>query len=193
MKTHRSGFVAVAAIAMSAVGCSSNDRADEPVLGSSPSPTTSPSATDSSSPSTPPSADEPEQLAVAAYLSMWEDYAVAAETSDWRAARLANNATGEALSVMSRGLYASNYNGEVSKGRPVLDPEVTEVDPPDSPTTVVISDCGDSSGWLKYDAETGELVEDEPEGRRAITAWVELQPDGTWKVSSFAVQAVGSC
>lgn len=124
---------------------------------------------------------------------MWEDYAVAAETSDWRAARLADNATGEALSVMSQGLYASHYNGEVSKGRPVLNPEVTEVDPPDEPTTVVISDCGDSSNWLKYDAETDNLVDDEPEGRRAITAWVEEQPDGTWKVSSFAVQAVGSC
>ena len=190
MRSHRSPLVVAAVIAMGAVGCSSGDPTDEARRGTATPSAPSPSET---SPSTTSPADQPEELALAAYLGMWEDYAVAAETSDWRAARLADNATGEALSVMSQGLYASHYNGEVSKGRPVLNPEVTEVDPPDEPTTVVISDCGDSSNWLKYDAETDNLVDDEPEGRRAITAWVEEQPDGTWKVSSFAVQAVGSC
>ncbi len=140
-------------------------------------------------PSTPPA----ELLAIDAYLGMWEDYAVASETADWQSPLLDDHATGEALSVMSRGLYASHYNGEVAKGRPVLNPEVSSASPPADPTTVVISDCGDSSNWLTYDEATGEVIDDEPVGRRSITATVELQADGTWKVTGFAVRGVGSC
>lgn len=67
--------------------------------------------------------------AIAAYRAMWEDYAVAAETANWQSPRLTDHATGDALDVISRGLYASSYNGEVAKGRPVLDPTVASMKP----------------------------------------------------------------
>lgn len=181
-------------VALIVAGCSSDTPSEGPDSDdAAPGPEPSQSAAASAPPPQISPSDSAQALAIAAYQSMWEDYATAAETSDWQWPRLADHATGEALSVMSRGLYASSYNGLVSRGKPVLNPQVTSVDPPDDPTTVTISDCGDSSNWLRYDAETGELAEDEEGGRRAITAKVEVQPDGVWKVTGFAVQELGSC
>ncbi|MEU5437703.1 hypothetical protein AB0G73_30605 [Streptomyces sp. NPDC020719] len=119
--------------------------------------------------------------------------AEAGKTSDWESARLARYATGDALSTISRGLYADHLNGLVSKGEPVNHPEVTKVDPAGNPTTVLISDCGDSTHWLRYRKDTGKLADDKPDGRRDITAEVKRQPDGGWKVTRFAVWGVGSC
>src|SRR2546429_376721 len=83
----------------------------------------------------------PQQQAISAYLGMWRNFADAATTSDWRSPALAQNATGDALSTLSRGLYADHYNGLISRGRPVNNPQVSSVDPVDSPTAVVITDC----------------------------------------------------
>ena len=44
---------------------------------------------------------------------------------------------------------------------------------------------------LKY--KNGQLVNDTPGGRRSITAEVKKQQDGTWRVTRFAVEGVGSC
>lgn len=187
-------LVAATAITAVVVGCTSSQPSGEPDGRTTTTPGT-PSQLSTVNPSPSPTSplDQAQQRAVTAYLGMWKDYAAAAETSDWQSPQLTDHATGEALSVMSRGLYASHYNGLVSKGEPVLDPQVSSVDPPNDPTTVVISDCGDSSNWLRYDAETGELAEDEEGGRRSITATVEKQPDGAWKVAGFAVEELGSC
>ncbi|WP_199826201.1 hypothetical protein [Streptomyces sp. SBT349] len=145
-----------------------------------------------------PTAAEPREVAAAeaveAYEGMWSAMAEAGETSDWRSPVLAEFATGEALSAISRGMYADHRNGVVTRGGgPELAPEVDSAEPPEDPTTVVIADCGDSSGWLKYFEESGEPVDDEPGGRQAITAEVRVQEDGAWRVVRFAVQGVGSC
>lgn len=119
--------------------------------------------------------------------------AEAAKTSDWDSPTLKQHAVGDALSAISRALYADHLNGLVSKGKPKNYPKVTKVDPPANPTTVMISDCGDSSHWLRYRKDTGELADDKPGGRRDITAEVKKQKDGSWKVTRFAVWEVGSC
>ncbi|MEU0924580.1 hypothetical protein [Streptomyces malaysiensis] len=67
------------------------------------------------------------------------------------------------------------------------------MDPLSDPNTVLISDCGDSTHWLKYRADNGKLADDEPGGRRSITAEVKRQSDGKWKVTRFAVEEIGSC
>ena len=95
--------------------------------------------------------------------------------------------------MISRGLYADHVNGLVAKGAPKDYPVITSSDPPSEPTTVMISDCGDSSHWLQYRKDTGKLADNVPGGRRSITAEVKKQPDGTWKVARFVVEAVGSC
>lgn len=130
--------------------------------------------------------------AAAAYVSMWRDMAKAGETADWQSPLLSQHATGDALSVMSRGMYADHLNGLVTKGAPEDHPTVTSASPSVNPTTVVISDCGDSTHWLKYRKDNGKLA-DNGGGRRSITAEVRKQPDGTWKVAQFAVEGLGSC
>jgi len=143
--------------------------------------------------STRSSSDERRHDAVAAYIAMWSDVAVAAVTSDWRSSRLGQHATGDALSTLSRAMYSDHRRGLVSKGEPSNDPLVSSATPPGRPTTVLVSDCGDSTRWLKYDARTGQVANDSPGGRRAISAEVKLGQDGTWRVTRFAVGGLGTC
>ncbi|MFJ3779783.1 hypothetical protein ACIPX0_49790 [Streptomyces sp. NPDC090075] len=118
--------------------------------------------------------------------------AEAAKTSDWDSPMLARHATGEALSAITRGMYADHLNGLVTKGEPKNVPKVSSATPTPDPTTVMISDCGDSTHWLKYRRDTGKPADGKPGGRQAITAEVRKR-NGAWKVSRFAVEAVGSC
>lgn len=153
-------------------------------------------ATSSSLPSTsvaPQPAELAKQRATAAYVGMWNDMADAAVTSDWQSPKLAQNATAEALQTISRSLYADRYNGLVTKGRPLNHPQVERIEPQTDPTTVKISDCGDSTNWLKYRADNGEPANDGPGGHRRIEALVKKAVDGSWKVTTFAVHEVGSC
>lgn len=130
--------------------------------------------------------------ATAAYLGMWQDMTKAGTTADWNSPELAQHATGDALSAISRGLYADHLNGLVTKGEPKNVPKVSSATPAENPTTVMISDCGDSTQWLKYRKNNGKLADDKPGGRQAITAEVK-KLNGEWKVTRFAVEAVGSC
>jgi hypothetical protein len=119
--------------------------------------------------------------------------ATAATTSDWRSPQLARHATGAALQVVTQSLYTDHLNGVVTKGTPKNNPVVSSADPPEAPDTVLVSDCGDDSNWLKHRADDGRPVDDVPGGRRSITAEVTRQPDGAWRVSRFAVEGVGTC
>lgn len=132
------------------------------------------------------------QQATTAYVGMWQDMAQAGTTSDWNSPQLAQFATGDALSAISRSMYADHLNGLVTRGEPKNYPKVTSAKPAANPTTVMISDCGDSTHWLKYRKDNDKLADDKPGGRRAITAEVK-KLNGAWKVTRFAVEAVGSC
>jgi hypothetical protein len=182
-------FVVIAlGILAFAVGCSSSP-ASAPGAGSSSSLDASSQPT---SPSTAP-ADAAKEEAKAAYLGMWRNYAKAATTADWQSPLLGEFATGDALGAMTRGLRSDHDKGLIAKGEPKNNPSVSSVEPSSGPMKVMIADCGDSSNWLRYRADTGQLADNEPEGRRSITASVERQPDGKWKVTGFAVMGVGTC
>jgi hypothetical protein len=114
--------------------------------------------------------------------------AKAAITSDWRDPELAKYATGDALAVVTRSLYVDHQNAVVTRGAPKTNPQATS----SSSMKVVIADCGDDSGWVKYKAN-GQLQNSTPGGRRSIRAEVQRQTDGTWRVTRFAVEGVGSC
>jgi hypothetical protein len=157
----------------------------KPVQDSPPSATPDPAATLLTDPAG--------QHALTAYQGMWWDFAAAGTTSDWRSPSLARYATGIALSNMSRGLYADHYNGLVTKGTASHDPRVSSTSPPGDPNTVTVSDCSDSTHYLKYRASSGKLANDGPGGRQLINATVRRQADGSWKVSDFGVQGVGTC
>ncbi|WP_246037630.1 hypothetical protein [Saccharothrix texasensis] len=181
----RQAFVAGAAVLMLA-SCSQQDT-NPPMSSAGP---TSPSAS-LAAPQSP--ADQARLHALAAYQGMWEDFVEAAATSDWRSPKLGRYATGLALSTLSRGLYADHYNGLVSKGTPTHNAQVSSVEPAADPAQVIISDCSDSTNALKYRADSGQPADDGAGGRRLIKATVEKQSDGSWKVSDFGVQGVGTC
>jgi hypothetical protein len=124
---------------------------------------------------------------------MWQDFVTAGRTSDWQSPLLADHATGDALLQMSRGLYADHYNGLITRGAPVDNPVVKSATPAADPTTVIITDCGDSSLFLKYYASTGQLAPEGAGGRQAITAEALKTAGGTWKIDRFAVEDVGTC
>ncbi|WP_297537981.1 hypothetical protein [Amycolatopsis sp.] len=136
--------------------------------------------------------DKAKQDALAAYNGMWQDFVAVGTTSDWQSPKLGQYATGIALTNLSRGLYADHYNGLVTKGAPVLNPSVSSVEPPNDPKKIIVTDCGDSTHWLKYRADTGQLA-DTPGGRHLINAIVEKQSDGSWKVSDYGVHDLGTC
>ena len=141
-----------------------------------------------------PLPDLPERKAVDAYLAMWREMAAAGETSNPEAPGLAEHATGDALVVIKNSLAEDNRKSLVTRGNPKSDPQVTNVDRSGGVVTVVkIRDCGDDSAWLKYRRGTNEPADGQGGGRRSILAEVKAQPDGSWRVTRFAVQGVGSC
>ena len=150
------------------------------------------SATGAASPSPISPADRARRLAKDTYSGLWQEMATAGQTSNWQSPALAQYAIGDALGVVNRSLYTDHLNGVVTKGAPKINPQVTSVDPQDQPTTVMISDCGDDSEWVKY-KQDGQPLNDTPGGRRSITAEVKQQADGSWKVTRFAVEGVGTC
>lgn len=182
------GLVLAGLMTLTVVACSSPDSSSTPggTTGGSDS---SPTSITSPSPTSP--ADSARQQAIATYSAMWQAMAKASETSDWQSPELAKYATGDALGVINRSLYTDHLNGVVTKGTPKINPQASNVDPKDNPTTVMISDCGDDSDWVKYKGD--KPLNDEPGGRRSITAEVKKQSDGSWKVTRFAVEAVGTC
>ncbi|MFD9735715.1 hypothetical protein [Umezawaea sp. NPDC059074] len=133
------------------------------------------------------------EQAIETYLGMWREMASAGETSDWQSPALSSFATGDALSVITRSLYTDNLGGVVTRGRPLNAPRVSSTDPVESPSVVMVADCGDSTNSLKYLKGTDRLLNDSPGGRRTITAEVKKQPDGSWRVTRFAVGGLGSC
>ncbi|HVV12102.1 hypothetical protein [Amycolatopsis sp.] len=183
----RAWTILVAGAALLVTACSTNSATGPSTAG----PTVSASETTSAAPTTVSTADEARQQATAAYIGMWQAMAKAGVTSDWQSPDLAKYATGDALGVISRSLYTDHLNGVVTKGAPTNNPQVSSVDPSGDPTTVMISDCGDSTNSLKY--KDGHLLNDTPGGKRAITAEVKKQPDRAWRVTRFAVEGLGSC
>ncbi|MFD8494976.1 hypothetical protein [Amycolatopsis sp. NPDC059657] len=150
-------------------------------------------AVSSTTPSSVSPTDQAKKKALEAYTAMWHDFVAAGATSDWQSPELGRHATGIALTNMSRALYADRYNGLVTKGEPTLSPTVASAEPALDPIKIIVSDCGDSTRWLKYRADNGQLSDDKPGGRRSINAIVEKQADGSWKVSDYGVHDLGTC
>ena len=170
-----------------AMGCATGCSASSP-------PSVTPVSTAPSATSVAPSPrDLAGKEALAAYRGMWADFVSAAATSDWQSPSLGRHATGVALTNLSRGLYADSVNGLVTRGDPVLSPAVSSAEPSSAPSRVIVTDCGDSSNSLKYKKSDGSPMGAGSGGRRLINAVVALQSDGSWKVSDFGVQELGSC
>lgn len=168
-----------------------------PATSSSPAQSGTPAGADASSPTeaSAPAPEPPggEEAALTAYRGMWQTFADAAATGDWTSARMAQFATGEALSTLTQGVKADHDRGWISRGQPVLNPSVKAVTPAHDPKEVLVLDCGDSTNWIRYESGSGRPVPDDPRGRRRIEAIVTKQGDGAWRVVKFAVSGIGTC
>lgn len=184
MGTRMRAFCIGALVVLSVAGCG---QSAPPPTPASPTSGVSAGPTTSATPATIAGA-----AALEAYRGMWTAFVEAGRTSDWQSATLGRYATGIALTNLTRGLYADHLNKLITKGEPVLNPAVASVEPSGEPVKVVVSDCADSTNWLKYRSSDGSLA-DTPGGRRLINGVVERQADMSWKVSDFAVQKVGTC
>src|SRR5262249_16539690 len=156
--------VVVLALAATLAACGSS--------GGSASPRTTNDSTVATQSARPSPSDRAQAEAIAAYNAMWRDMASAALTADYQSPQPAQHASGDALPVLTRGLYTNQRRGIVVKGQPLTNPSVTSAKPEDKPSTVAISDCFDDTNWLNYIASTGELQNNVPGGRHQTTATV---------------------
>jgi hypothetical protein len=118
--------------------------------------------------------------------------AKAGEVPDPDAQELRQYADGDALRGIVGALVTYRETGVVTRGAPATNARVENVSPPANPTEVHLIDCGDSTNWTKHEKSTGELIKDDPRGRRRITAVVK-RIDDEWKVIKFEAGAIGSC
>jgi hypothetical protein len=154
------------------------------------SPTRTPRPAGSPSPSPAPS-EVAANDAVAAYQGMWTAVVAASAVPDPDAPDLRKYASGQALKLIVGNLIVDRDQGKVVKGNVVTNPTVTALQAPDRPTQVTITDCVDATNWLEY-KKSGGLWDNQPGGKHHNTATVTLT-DGVWKVSSFTLEAKGTC
>jgi hypothetical protein len=173
------GLVAMSVALVAGCGPAKPDRKPTPA----PSPSVSPSVSARAA---------AERDALVAYSAMWQAMAKAGEVPDPDAPELRQYAADQALARIVSALFTYRQTGVVTHGAPTTNPRVSDASPADAPTEVKVIDCADSTNWTKHKKATGELIKDDPRGRRNITAVVK-SVDGTWKVTSFDVGDIGSC
>ena len=83
--------------------------------------------------------------------------------------------------------------GERSRGPFLGEGPITEISPTNAPAKVGIRDCFDDGATHLVRASPGSPYNDTPGGRRLCLATVERQADGSWKVTGFGLQGVGTC
>ncbi len=161
-----------------------------------PSPHGTPTANPSlHAPSPAPSSPDPRaevQKAVAAYTNLLNAFTAASNAGTDDTTELALYGTGSALQRLAKGLADNKAKGLHSQGTPVIDPpHITAIAPVSDPTTVEITGCVDDTHWQLYNS-SGQLADTSPSGRRSTSAKIDKGGE-VWKVSSLAIQGVGTC
>ncbi|MGW0734459.1 hypothetical protein [Streptomyces sp. NPDC002851] len=156
-------------------GCTEGKSSSRPLPEETPRPTASRT----------PDAAHDEALAV--YRAMWRDLVAVSAAPDPESPRLNDHAMDGALELMKYGLRKAKKDKVVTKGTPVLAPEVVS----GTEAQVVLRDCVDGRKWLQYKAN-GELKNDVPGTHFATDATVRLR-DGEWRVSDLYMHGAGSC
>jgi hypothetical protein len=123
---------------------------------------------------------------------MIADWVSAALTANYQDPVLAHHMSGSALSQVTRHLAVEQSEGVVVLGTPVIsDITFGQEVPAGSSTEIVINSCVDASNWLEYTTDH-HLYNDTPGGRHKTQALAE-ETSGTWKISQYASNAVGTC
>ncbi len=130
-------------------------------------------------------------VVLAAYRSMWSDLVMAARTSDYQSPLLAQHTTGAALTLFVQGLATDQLHDIVTRGTPVIDPNVTSLTPTGDPTHAEVVDCFNDGNWVEY-TTSGARAKNAPGGRRRTTAEL-VKSRQIWKVTQITVGKVGTC
>lgn len=144
------------------------------------------------SPSSVESSETTRQTVIAAYEGMWNDYQKDLATANWQNPQSARHATGEALLALENALAVDEHHGWIGKGSVVLHPIVKALAGSGDMATAEVVDCADWTHAVLYVAATGALKDSTPGGWHLVDAKLVVK-GGTWKVSTFATGAVGSC
>jgi len=145
-------LIAGGLVVLTACG-SSNDSGDDAKK-------SSPAA--SSEPAPAASSVDPEAVAkqklLGAYRHYWDEKAAAYSRASMAGTQLKTYAKGNALGMAQSDLQNLKTVGQVTKGKPRIDPEVTSLDLQKKVPLAKITDCVDVSTWKVLDAKTKKEV-----------------------------------
>lgn len=159
-----------------------------------PGPTSSAPASTASS-SAPVDQNSPEaQAGIATYRAMWADVIKVQATMNDQDLTLTHHLTSGALTYFHSATHINRLNGYVSaKGEPtLLHPTVKQIVGSGDSAKVLVEDCVDQSSYKLYTSD-GTMVSPSSDGHHDVQALVERQSDGSLKVTTFVMNAGGTC
>lgn len=191
--------IAVGAALLTAAGCASSaskPSTASPGSTSASASTATPGSTQSSAPAS-ASVDQNSpaaQAGIATYRAMWADVVRVQATMNDQDASLGDHLTGGALTYFHSATHINRLNGYVSaKGEPtLLHPTAKKIVGSGDAAKVLVEDCVDQSSYKLYTSD-GTPVSPTSSGRQDAQALVERQSDGSLKVTTFVLNAPGSC
>jgi hypothetical protein len=197
------GVVLGAMLLAAATGCASNSSgaAKAPSVPGPSSTAASASGATSSAPSATSSSslaidqNSPEaQAGIAIYRAMWADVVRVQATMNDQDASLGDHLTGDALTYFHSATHINRLNGYVSaKGEPtLLHPTAKQIVGSGNSAKVLVEDCVDQSSYKLYTSD-GTMVSPSSDGHHDAQALVERQSDGSLKVTTFVLNAAGTC
>ncbi|MFI7026307.1 hypothetical protein ACIBMZ_26690 [Micromonospora sp. NPDC049900] len=180
--------IAAAVTAALLAGCSADPGTDP---GTTPSPTSAPSTTA-------PQADTAEQeartSALAAYDNYRKAYVTAAAAEDLDGDELAKYTADPLLRQLRYELIQKHDQGLTTKGQPVWNAQVTEVNVDSRPFTATIEDCFDGTNWQTVYKSNGKPAGVPGQAKRYIvTAEAALYDDGRWLIRESSAQRERPC
>lgn len=185
LTTRLTRHVVVLALASTLMGVSACSTEDDDKA--SPSGTSSPSPADdksSSSPSASPSSTltADEQDALKAYRASWDAQVEAYAKASSKGTKLHRNTSLQALADIESDLMTMKADGEVTKGKPAIQPKIISVTrKKGTPDVAKIEDCVDISKWLLVEEASGKEIPMPSERMTRYVSNAELRKWGeTW-------------
>lgn len=84
-------------------------------------------------------------------------------------------------------------NGFVMTGAPGLSPQVTAVNMAARPPSATITDCIDSTNYIKVEKQSGKPVETLDKNRRHVASYTALKIGGAWQIRDFDISRDQLC
>ncbi|MFF8847606.1 hypothetical protein ACF08N_33685 [Streptomyces sp. NPDC015127] len=156
--------------------------------GGNASPIESSPAQTAGSPSPSSTVDAEDAAVIAAYRSSWDAQAEAYGRASSAGTDLKKNTTFRALTDIEADLAAMRKAGQVTAGKPALQPKVVRVTDSKIPTATV-EDCVDTTNWTLIDRASKEKVPLPAERLTRYVSTATLEKWGTkWMVTNLTAQ-----